>query len=79
MKPSKDPQRNKRTRRHEPAIHPVLGGRHFQAMCGCSWQSDTMDTYAEAWLAGAIHKKNAPRTSGKTRLPRWAEARRGDA
>ncbi len=63
------------SRIHNPAIHPRING-HFQTLCGCGFMSDTMATYAEAWLAGQVHIRGIRRTSDRTREPRWIASRR---
>lgn len=77
-----------KTRRHLTNIWPATVSRQrrgddpggerieFQADCSCGWSSDPYSTHPEAWLAAAVHRRNAPRTSGKTRDPRWVGNRR---
>lgn len=63
------------SRIHNPVIIPRVGGR-FQSQCVCGFMSDTLDTYAEAWLAGQVHIRGVRRTSDRTREPRWIASRR---
>lgn len=65
-------------RYHKLVIRPVPedGPESHRVECNCDFMSETLPTYAEAWLAGQLHKRTLARTSTATRDPRWIEARR---